>query len=108
MAAKHNSKSEAHRKDLITVDYQGLAVGFTEDGWFNATKAAERFGKRVDKWLANQETIDYIEALMEVSNTPKKGDLIKTRRGNFGGTWLSPRLAVAFARWLDPKVWGLV
>lgn len=85
---------------LVVSNYQGLDVSFSEEGWFNATVAAERLGKRVDKWLGNQETQDYLAVLCEVSNTPKTGYL-KTKRGNNGGTWLHPDLAVAFARWLD-------
>ena len=39
------------------------------------------------------------------SNTGKsritKSRFIKAKRGNAGGTWLHPKLAVAFARWCD-------
>ena len=91
---------------IIQVAFKGSAMQFNHDGWFNATVAAERFGKRVDKWLGNQETQDYLTALQESSNTPKKGYL-KTKRGNNGGTWLHPKLAIVFARWLDVRfaVW---
>jgi hypothetical protein len=66
-------------------------------------------GKRVDHWLTNQETKDYIEALCSLSHTCKNRYL-KTSRAtlaNGGGTWLHPKLAVRFAQWLDPKfaVW---
>lgn len=92
--------------DIVKTDYQNLGVTFTEDGWFNATKAAEKYGRRVDVWLKTQETKEYITALCESSNTTEKGYL-KTRRGNNGGTWLHPDLAVVFARWLDVRfgVW---
>ena len=93
--------------NIIKLDYQGLDVGFTGEGWFNATLAAEKFGKRVDHWLANQETKDYMGALSTHLNTRKTGDLIQTKRGKNGGTWLHPKLAVAFTRWLSPdfSVW---
>jgi len=94
--------------NLVKVDYNELAVSFTEDGWFNATKAAEKFGKRVDNWLRLDETKEYIAALeryrnpseVRDSNTTKNG-FLRTRRGQNGGTWLHPDLAVLFARWLD-------
>lgn len=89
-------------KAVVLAEYQGLQVNFTEDGWFNATTAAEWFGKRVDNWMRLQETQEYIAAVMRHSNTSKVRDLIKTKRGNQGGTWLHPRLAIAFARWLSP------
>ncbi len=103
-------------KAIIPHDYQGQQVRFDADGWLHATAIAERFGKRLDHWLENAETLEYMRALDEVhnpstgpstiSNTRKSGYL-KTRRGNNGGTWLHPKLAVAFARWLDAKfaVW---
>ena len=92
--------------NIIKVDFQGAAISFDERGWFNATVAAAKFGRRVDHWLKTRETKGYIAALCEISNTPKKGYL-RTRRGNEGGTWLHPKLAVVFARWLDVRfaVW---
>lgn len=92
--------------NLITREYSGMALSFQSDGWFNATQAAERFGRRVDVWAKSQDTKDYIAALCEISNTTERGYL-KTKRGAGGGTWMHPKLAVHFARWLDPKfaVW---
>jgi hypothetical protein len=46
---------------LIQSEYQGIAVGFTEAGWFNATAAAERFGKRPVDWLALDSTQEYAD-----------------------------------------------
>lgn len=87
---------------IVTKNYNGTLVVFNEEGWLNATDYAVKHGKRVDVWLRNQETSEYISALCEISNTTKNGYL-KTRRGNNGGTWLHPKLAVMFARWLDPR-----
>ncbi|MXR31989.1 KilA-N domain-containing protein [Pseudomonas sp. PICF6] len=101
---------------IIPFDYQGQAVSFNAEGWLHATVIAERFGKRLDHWLDNAETLEYIRALDEIQhptagpskivNTRKSGYL-KSRRGNAGGTWLHPKLAVTFARWCDAKfsVW---
>lgn len=93
--------------NVIPFNYQGEPVRFNSDGWVNATDIAAREGRRMDKWLAAKETKDYVDALMRHLNTPKKGDLIHTRRGRGGGTWLHPKLAVAFARWISPDfaVW---
>lgn len=82
---------------IIRADFNGTEVQFNDAGFFNATSAAEKFGKRVDHWLANKETSEYIERL----NTRISGDLILTKRGRNGGTWLHPKLGVVFARWLD-------
>lgn len=93
--------------NVIPFRYQGEAVRFNSDGWINATDVAKREGRRLDKWLSTQETQDYIAALGRHLNTPEKGDLIHTVRGRNGGTWLHPKLAVAFARWMsaDFAVW---
>ena len=101
-------------KELITSQYNGVDCHFNDDGWFNATVAASRYGKRPNDWLNLTETQEYIQALAEVmgiSITSKNGNciaLIKTKRGKEnGGTWLHPKLAVPFTRWLDVRfgVW---
>lgn len=82
---------------IIKAEFDGQAIQFNDAGWFNATKAAERFGKRVQHWQDNAETKAYIKKL----NNRISGDLTKTKRGKNGGTWLHPKLGVMFARWLD-------
>lgn len=94
---------------LVLATYNGQQLSFQDDGWFNATRAAERFGKRVDHWLSNAETKQYIAALCEMTDTRKSG-YVRTSKAtiaNGGGTWLHPKLAVPFARWLDLRfaVW---
>lgn len=98
--------------NLVKTDYQGLIAHFTEDAWFNATEAAERFGKRPNDWLSLDDVKAYIAAAQNtgvagISIHLNPGELIRTKRGKNGGTWLHPMLAVAFARWLDPHfaVW---
>ncbi len=81
---------------------------------FNASKGEE---KRMDKYIANQSTQDYINLLykQENHNTPKTGDLeineekpkvewvILTKKGKFGGTWMNQHLLVDFMMWLSPE-----
>ena len=92
---------------LVTPEYQGLSYDFTEDGLFNATKAAAHFGKRPVDWLRLPDTERYITSLC-AHHKVRKSHFIKTRRGkNVGGTWFHPKLAVPFARWLniDFAIW---
>lgn len=103
--------------NVIPFCYQGQPVSFNTDGWLHATKIAERFGKRLDHWLENAETLEYIRALDEVMTGgesailhTRKSGYVKTSRSRAdrgGGTWLHPKLAVMFARWLDARfaVW---
>ena len=84
--------------ELVTRDYQGHSITLQDDGWFNATQAAAKWGKAPNEWLRLPTTIEYLQALQsKYGNFPH----LKTKRGASGGTWLHPRLAVHFARWLD-------
>lgn len=89
---------------LITKEYQGMSFVFREDGYFNMTKAAQSFGKFLPDFLRSTSVIEYMDALSKTGNFP---DLIETRRGNGGGTWAHPKLAIRFAQWLDVRfsVW---
>lgn len=103
--------------NVIPIHYDGRPVRFNSDGWLHASKIAERFGKRLDHWLDNAGTLEYIQALDEVISGreseivhPRKSGYVKTSRARIdrgGGTWLHPKLAVAFARWCNAKfsVW---
>lgn len=103
--------------NVIPFSYQGHQVRFDHSGWLHATKIAERFGKRLDRWLENADTLEYIRALDEAL-TGCESKILHTRNSGYvrssrarvdrgGGTWLHPKLAVAFARWCDAKfsVW---
>ena len=98
---------------IVPFDYQGQAITFNADGWINATVAAASFEKAPNEWLRLSSTDEYIEKLanrMAESNTVKSRiTLVITRRGNTSnsGTWLHPKLAVKFARWLsvDFEIW---
>ena len=107
-------------EELMISEYEGIEISFGDEGWFNATEVGVHFGKRVDHWLANEDTREYIAELCKITsenqqlvNTRNSGYLqvpeitskffIKTKRGKHGGTWLHPRLAVLFARWCSPR-----
>lgn len=88
---------------MILAKYEQHEILFTEDGWFNATDVARRFGKEPYEWLRLPETMAYIAALQK-RYEPGKSRFVKTARGGAGGgggTWLHPKLGVPFARWLD-------
>ena len=103
--------------NVIPFEYLGKPVRFSADGWLHATKLADRFGKRIDHWLDNADTLEYIQALDE-HLTGDESKILDTRNSGYvktskarvdrgGGTWLHPKLAIHFARWLSAKfsVW---
>lgn len=94
----------------IVKQFNEAPITFNDEGWFNATEAAKAFGKRPNDWLALPSTIEYLSALEE-SDAGKSGiAFVVTKKGGRAGsqgTWLHPKLGVAFARWLDVRfaVW---
>lgn len=93
------------KTSIVVAEFDGHEMQFTQVGWFNATAAAAKFGKVPAKWLELPSTISYLKAFER--KYPGIGYL-KTKRGNNGGTWLHPKLAVPFARWCDDDfaVWA--
>lgn len=83
---------------IIPLAYEGHPIAIRNDGWFNATQAAAKWSKLPAEWLRLPATTSYINAFKrKYGNIPYS----ETRRGSGGGTWLHPKLAVSFARWLD-------
>lgn len=93
-----------NESNVIPFRYQGQPVRFNADGWINATEAAKPFGRLPHEWLRLPDTVVYLEAMAKCGKIPQ---LVRAQRGRAGGTWLHPKLAVAFARWLSPDfaVW---
>lgn len=93
--------------NIIPFPYEGQSVRFNLDGWINATDVAKRYGKKPGEWLRLPETVRYMDALARHLNVGESHLLVRTIKGRAGGTWLHPKLAVVFARWLnvDFAVW---
>jgi len=93
----------------ITKLYNSVPVIFTEEAFFNATDVAKQWGKVPKDWLRLDTSKEYIDAIGR-NSLIEQNQLVITKIGspeNGGGTWLHPKLAVAFARWLnaDFAVW---
>ena len=94
-------------------NFGNVSVSFRDDGYFNAIAIAAHFGKRVPDFIKTEQNQEYINALAEhISKTTKivldRNQLVIVKHGgNNRGTWLHPKLAIHFARWLNPKfaVW---
>ena len=97
--------------NILKFEYGQQLYSFNQDGWFNATEAAKRFGQNAYEWLRLASTARYIKALGKALGfEPGKSrfKLVRTSKvRGLAGTWLHPKMAVAFARWLsdDFGVW---
>ena len=98
---------------IQSFSFNDTPVSFRDDGYLNATAIATHFGKQPRDYLKSEQTQQYITALADFLSTKRK-ILVKENQivivkngGTERGTWLHPKLAVHFARWLDPKfaVW---
>ncbi len=47
--------------NIIPVDFEGHSMRFYEDGWIDATTAAEKFDKVPNEFLRLPETESYIQ-----------------------------------------------
>ncbi|MEE3508155.1 KilA-N domain-containing protein [Pseudomonas sp. 10C3] len=92
---------------IIPFDYEGQAVRFNADGWINATEAAARFDKEPAQWLRLPDAIRYLDGLQRTYGEITYVKTSRARADRGGGTWLHPKLAVKFARWLsvDFEIW---
>ncbi|RMN51736.1 KilA-N domain-containing protein [Pseudomonas syringae] len=86
---------------ILQMNYEGQVVTFNADGWINATEASARFGKEPAQWLRLPDAVRYLEALERTSGKITYVKASRARADRGGGTWIHPRLAVKFARWLD-------
>ena len=100
-------------KSLIikTYEHNGLSVDvpFTHTAFFNATKVAQAFDKQPRDWLVTGPTQEYIESI-KARTLLEQNQLVIVKGGapdTGDGTWLHPKLGVAFARWcnVDFSVW---
>lgn len=99
--------------DLILRTYEvesfSIDITFTSEAFFNATAAAEPFGKRPNDWLSLDSTKSYITALCDVLRNQESRflNVVRGGRGRADATWMHPDLAVPFCRWLDVRfaVW---
>lgn len=101
---------------LMKRDFDGMIVEQrTKDSFLSATDLLAIYNlksktkKRIVDFAENKNTKDFLEALLNevnsnVPNSPHLAtDLIITKKGNNGGTYMHPYLFVKFAMWLSPE-----
>lgn len=98
---------------ILNFSFNDAVVSFRDDGFLNATAIAAYFGKQPRDYLKTEQTQQYIAALADFLSTKtkilvKENQIVNVKNGGSErGTWLHPKLAIHFARWLNPKfaVW---
>lgn len=121
--------------NVIPASFEGTTIRFDLNGWMNVTDIAKEFGTRATEWLRKPDTVEYmvkrgkllglncvtVTQLNEINgldlssglsksrllSLAKKSGMVKATAGKGGGTWLHPKMAVKFARWLsvDFEIW---
>ncbi len=86
----------------ITVDISLLPK--TEEMFFSATDMARPFSKKPVDFLRIDSTKEYIEEIFKGENSHLKNfdDLVRIKRGKYGGTFFHNELAFEFAGWCSP------
>lgn len=89
---------------LKTLNFEGKGIQFTADGWINATATVQALEKEgLDNFLRSETYLKYA-AVVAKANSVNITELKVTRRGRYdSGTFLHPKLAIVFARWISPE-----
>lgn len=95
---------------ITKFNYEGQFISFEfADGikLINATEMAKPFKKRVNNFLQNKQTKEYIKLLESRywnSSNGKKREVLRIVQGGqpeLQGTWMDEKLALKFAAWLS-------
>jgi hypothetical protein len=86
---------------LVSRSWNGTPISRrTTDGYVNATAMCKANGKQWSKYRESDRCQTYVDALAETSEI-RMFDLIESRQGQGGGTWVHPQVAVDLARWIS-------
>lgn len=96
--------------EILNFVYNDQPIEFKPNGednvMVNATQMAKLFGKKVEAFSRNENTINFINECLKSENSrflsvKKESDLIDSKQKS--GTWMHRILALKFAAWLDPS-----
>ena len=86
---------------LVSRSWNGTPISRrTADGYVNATAMCKANNKRWSDYRESDRCQLYLEALSQTTEIPVF-DLIQSRQGHGGGTWVHPQVAVDLARWIS-------
>lgn len=77
----------------------------SSDGYVDATKLCKQAGKRINHYLHNQETKEYLAELARSAGIPANLLVVKRNTGvnTERGTWVHPKVAIHLAQWFSPQ-----
>ena len=96
---------DADTGELIPREIDGFVIHQrAKDGYVNATAMCKAADKRMQHYLDNQQTKDYLVALESEAGIPASLLVETNRSGPYAdrGTWVHPRIVVDLARWCSP------
>jgi hypothetical protein len=86
---------------LVSRSWNGTPISRrTSDGYVNATAMCKANKKRWSDYRESDRCQLYLDALSQTTEIPVF-DLIQSRQGHGGGTWVHPQVAVDLARWIS-------
>lgn len=96
-------------QQLVTFNFEGKNIAFdlsTPNVMVNATEMAKIFGKKINEFMSNESTKNFISECLKSGNSrfisiEKESDLYYSVQKS--GTWMHRILALKFAAWLNPK-----
>ena len=86
---------------LVSRSWNGTPISRrTVDGYVNATAMCKANKKRWSDYRESDRCQLYLDALSQTTEIPVF-DLIQSRQGHGGGTWVHPQVSVDLARWIS-------
>ena len=77
-------------------------IQIREDGYINATALCKNGGKLFADYNRNKKTHAFLEALNDILRIPID-NLIESKSGKYGGTFVHPMIATNLAQWISPE-----
>lgn len=107
----NNLNDEKLKPEVISslshlLSYEGNNIEINDKGMWNATQMAKPFGKRMNDWLSNKQTLELVGAISTETGIPASALIQVVKGGNntsLQGTWIHEKLVIDFAQWLNVK-----
>ena len=93
--------------NLEKINPFGFNISKNEDGMLSLTDLWKASGKtdkcKPAEWIRGDVASQLIESLLDILKV-EKSHLLKVQKGRGGNTFANKQLALAYAKWLDPKL----